>query len=365
LVDAPALQANIARADAVREALLANPTSASPRPEWVRHLIESAAQTIESGFSAILIVPDFRDQSQLRAEILQSTLSDHFIDYNSEQTSSKRYSSFLSCLTEGAHLVLGSRAAIFAPLQNLGLIAIFDDGDRNLQDQQSPYAHVREVALLRQSIDKCSLLFVSHARSTEVQRLVEMQYVSEATKPFAAPSLAFDESSTRVSSLAWQAIREASKTGAVLVQVAAKGTARTAYCQRCSTRALCSRCHGPLWIDSSGVPRCRWCNAQNLSYKCTACGTSELRQGLGGSTRTAAEFGKAFAGVQIIEASAENPLLNVSNTPKIVVATPGAEPNCDGGYGAVVIVDAQQALAKDSLRATEDAVRVWSNAIEQ
>ena len=363
LADAPDLQANIARDDAVREALLANPTSGSQRPEWVRHLIEGATQTIEAGFSAILIVPDFRDQKLLRDEILQSSLSDHLIDYNSQQTSSKRYSSFLSCLIEGVHLVVGSRAAIFAPLQNLGLIAIFDDGDRNLQDQQSPYAHVRDVALLRQSIDKSSLLFVSHARSTEVQRLVEMKYVNEITKPFAAPALAFDESTTRVSSLAWQAIREASSTGAVLVQVAAKGTARTAYCQGCATRALCSRCHGPLWIDSSGVPRCRWCNAQNMSYKCPACGATELRQGLGGSTRTSAEFGKAFAGVQIIEATAETHLLNVSNTPKIVVATPGAEPSCDGGYAAVVIVDAQQALAKDSLRATEDAVRVWSNAI--
>jgi primosomal protein N' (replication factor Y) len=47
----------------------------------------------------------------------------------------------------------------------------------------------------------------------------------------------------------------------------------------------------------------------------------------------------------------------------IVVATPGAEPRVSGGYAAVVLLDANRALNRDSLRATEDAVRQWSNAI--
>ena len=48
---------------------------------------------------------------------------------------------------------------------------------------------------------------------------------------------------------------------------------------------------------------------------------------------------------------------------KIVIATPGAEPTVAGGYEAVIVLDANQALSKDSLRASEDAVRNWSNAI--
>jgi primosomal protein N' (replication factor Y) len=47
----------------------------------------------------------------------------------------------------------------------------------------------------------------------------------------------------------------------------------------------------------------------------------------------------------------------------LVIATAGAEPFVDGGYQAVVILDARAALAKDSLRATEDAVRSWANAV--
>ncbi len=331
--------------------------------DWQEKLLSAALAKLIDGESVIIVVPDFRDLQQLRQRITKSKLAEHYVDYSADQTGSKRYTSFLKCLSAGAHLVVGSRSAIYAPLQNLGLIAMFDDGDLNLQEQQSPYIHARDIALLRQTVDNCDLLFVSHARSCEVQRLVDMKYLSEVEQNFAAPAVAFDDSLSRVPTLAWQIIREASAQGAVLVQVSSKGTARTAYCQECSTRALCNQCHGPIWIDSSSMPRCRWCNAQNLAYRCPECKGDKIRQGFGGSTRTVAEFGKAFAGVQIIESTGDKPLLEIESGKKIVIATPGAEPSIAGGYEAVVILDANQALAKDSLRASEDAVRYWSNAI--
>ena len=356
--DKAKLQAVLAKPYEVRSEHASEPIS-----DWQEKLLNRAQATLNEGQSVIIAVPDFRDQQQLRKLVAKSKLAEHYVDYATDQTGSKRYSSFLRCLSAGAHLVVGSRSAIYAPLQNLGLIAMFDDGDPSLQEQQSPYIHARDTALLRQKIDNSDLLFVSHARSCEVQRLVEMKYVTEVEEHFAAPLVAFDASTSRVPTLAWQIIREASAQGAVLVQVSSKGTARTAYCQQCSTRALCNQCHGPIWIDSNSMPRCRWCNAQNLAYRCPECKGEKIRQGFGGSTRTVAEFGKAFAGIQIIESTGDKPLLETASGKKIVIATPGAEPSIAGGYEAVVILDANQALSKDSLRASEDAVRYWSNAI--
>ncbi|MFY7862570.1 MAG: primosomal protein N', partial [Rhodoluna sp.] len=223
--------------------------------------------------------------------------------------------------------------------------------------------HTRDTALVRQSVDSCSMLFVSHARSTEVQRLVDLGFLQEIKSEFTPPKVAFDETTARVSTLAWQAIREGLETGVVLVQVSSRGVARTAYCEGCSKRALCNRCHGPIWIDAKSMPRCRWCNAQNLAFSCPECKASTLKQGYGGATRTAAEFGTSFAGVQIIESSGDNNVLEVSGKNKIVIATPGAEPKNAEGYSRVIIIDAKHALDRDSLRASEDAVREWSNAI--
>jgi primosomal protein N' (replication factor Y) len=88
-----------------------------------------------------------------------------------------------------------------------------------------------------------------------------------------------------------------------------------------------------------------------------------LRQGSGGATRTIAEFGAAFPGLQLVESTGDKPQLTIEGKRKIVVATPGAEPHAIDGYSAVVILDAKQSLNRDSLRASEDAVRQWSNAI--
>ena len=85
--------------------------------------------------------------------------------------------------------------------------------------------------------------------------------------------------------------------------------------------------------------------------------------GRAGSTRTASELGRAFPGVQIVEATGEAVVTEVDASPKIVIATPGAEPVAIGGYCSIVVLDCDVALAKDTLKAREEAIRVWSNAI--
>ena len=48
--------------------------------------------------------------------------------------------------------------------------------------------------------------------------------------------------------------------------------------------------------------------------------------------------------------------------PSLVVATPGAEPLADGGYGAALLLDGWALLARPDLRAAEEALRRWINA---
>jgi primosomal protein N' (replication factor Y) len=55
----------------------------------------------------------------------------------------------------------------------------------------------------------------------------------------------------------------------------------------------------------------------------------------------------------------------VSAGKNLVIATAGAEPFVVGGYQAVVILDAQATLARQNLRASEEAVRLWSNAVSK
>ena len=334
-----------------------------PRNEiWITELLRLAAKHLNAGKSAILAVPDFRDIERISAVARNLGLAEHLVVYSSTDTRTQSYEAFLECLTGRAVIVLGARNALYAPVDAAG-IYIWDDGDQSHFDQSAPYATTREIALLRQSQTNCELAFLSHARSVEVQRLVEIGYLTEASAEFAKPQLSTTLGDFRVDSAAWIAIRDGLKHGSVLVQVSSTGTSRSLYCKGCSARVLCRNCNGPIWLDARAARKCRWCNAFATDTECRDCGGVDFRQGKAGATRTVAEFGKSFPGTQVLEARAEEVSLAVDDKTKIVVATPGIEPTIQGGYQAVVILDCQDALSRDSLRATEDASRSWANAI--
>ena len=60
-----------------------------------------------------------------------------------------RYRAFLAALRGDIQVVIGNRAAAFAPVRDLGLVALWDDGDDLLSEQRAPYPHAREVLALR------------------------------------------------------------------------------------------------------------------------------------------------------------------------------------------------------------------------
>jgi primosomal protein N' (replication factor Y) len=346
-----------------RESAITEPVTNENGAAWVQQIVEATERQFKAGRSSIIVVPDFRDQDVLLTAFSQTECADVVVDYSSTLQKSKRYNNFLKCLSNEVSIVIGSRSAIYAPVRSLGLIAMWDDGDQSHNEPTSPYSHSREVALIRQKLSNCNLLFLGHSRSTEVQRLISLKFVSDITQPFRLPKIANSDSALRVDSLAWNAIRLGLETGAVLVQVASRGNSSSAFCAECERRAECRFCNGPLWIDERSQPRCRWCNAVNLDHSCHSCSATKLKLGTAGASRTAAEFGRAFPGIRVIEATGEDKQSLIDKGKFLVVATPGAEPRVAGGYSAVVLLDAHRALNRDSLRATEDAVRQWSNAI--
>lgn len=332
-----------------------------PTPLWANEVINRALATLQTGASVIVCAPDQAD-----LQTLERLLSVHKAEYrvqHSELKNSASYGVFLRCLEKRPMILLGNRNVLFAPVHNLGLILMWDDGDHSHIMQQSPYIHSRDIALMRQQLENCSIHFASHVRSAEVARLLSIGYLTDASNAFPPPKVAVSESGQRLDTAAWLAIRDASKQGPVLVQVAAKGASVSLYCQSCSARAQCSDCNGPLWVNERNQNSCRWCNRISLDARCADCGSTKFRQGRPGATRTSAEIGKMFPGVQILTSSGTERLLTVDEKPKVVVATVGAEPIAAGGYAAVVILDADQLLRRDTLRATEDAVRAWANAI--
>jgi Primosomal protein N'' (replication factor Y) - superfamily II helicase len=339
---------------------------------WAVTMAQAAAHCLAGGRTAILVVPDYRDQDQLQLALAALVPADAVARVDARQSNPDRYRAFLSCIGGRPRIVIGNRSAVYAPAENLGLIAVWDDGDPLHNEPLSPYAAARDVALLRQEQQHCALMFLAHSRSVEVQRLVEVGWLAEVTpSPAVVPRVVVtaqqaSEARTqesRIPPAAYQAATAALADRPVLVQVARPGYAPVLACRTCGQAARCRRCDGPLGISGRGsVPTCGWCGAIASDWSCTNCQGTALRLITRGAGRTAEELGRAFPGVRVIVADGERPVQNVPATPAIVVATRGAEPVAAGGYGAVLLLDGERMLARENLRVGDDCLRWWSNA---
>src|SRR5699024_1584982 len=90
---------------------------------------------------------------------------------------------FLRALDHEPRIIIGNRSAVYAPAHELGAILMWDDGDPVLAEPLAPYVHARDAALVRAGQAGAGLFFAAHARSAEVQRLVDIGYVRAQQNP--------------------------------------------------------------------------------------------------------------------------------------------------------------------------------------
>ena len=210
----------------------------------------------------------------------------------------------------------------------------------------------------------------------------------------------------RVPAVAFEAARTAlSAQRPVLVQVPRSGYLPWLACATCRETARCRHCAGPLGLPrpsaadgspaagrgtrsggagppgggpaageplgrgapdgagTAGLPHCRWCGRAEPAFRCAGCGSRRLRAGVVGAGRTADELGRAFPGVTVRSSGGGAAVLDtVPAEPSLVVATPGAEPAVDSGYGAALLLDGWAMLSRPDLAVAEETLRRWMGA---
>ncbi|WP_294633373.1 primosomal protein N' [uncultured Rothia sp.] len=346
---------------------------------WADVLATALAAAATSGRGAIAVVPTAKNLDLLEAALAERLPADSFVRLSSDSTPHTRYHGFVKARLGQVPVVIGTRAAAYAPVANLGLVVCWDDGDSSLVEQRAPYCHARDVLLLRASAEGTAALFAGFSMSSEAARLVRTRWASHVRAPralvrdyspriFSTGSefeLARDPlaAMARIPHLAFEHARRALVRGPVLVQVARSGYIPSFSCERCRMPARCGECSGPLSVASgSSVPSCSWCGHLAQQWRCSECGFTHWRYSAAGATRTAEELGRAFPNVPVISSAGDHVRASVGPEPALVVATPGAEPVAFGGYAAALLLDADKMLRFDSLRAPEAALRRWLNA---
>ena len=351
--------------------------SALPGDGWPMLLAQAAAATYSSGRGVLICAPDHKDVARLDAALTAVLGAGCHVVLSADLGPAQRYRSFLAVSRGAVRVVVGTRAAAFAPVHDLGLVALWDDGDDLYAEPRAPYPHTREVLLTRAHEESAAALLGGFARTVEGEYLVRTGWAEtvgadRTTLRAAAPQVAITGASdtelqrdphartARLPRTAYDAIRVGLEQGPVLLQTPRQGYATLLACDTCRTPARCRVCTGPLRQTAAHrPPSCRWCGADEPAWACAVCGGRGLRAPVLGEQRTAEELGRAFPQVAVRTSGGDRVLATVDASPAVVVATPGAEPVAEGGYACVVLLDTWLMLGRTDLRTGEESLRRW------
>ena len=324
-----------------------------PREELIAQKLKELS---ESG-STIAILPDVREVD-LICRVL-SFMDVPFTRYDAGQTRSEHYGAYLDALQNHTKLVIGTRSAVFAPVQDLRNLVIYNEGSAHLYERRSPGWSAREVALERSLLESVELTFIGYAPSLEISQLVQKKMivfrrsndrpvVNEYSQPFGEliPSGALTQ------------IRKSLREGPVLFITPSKGWAHAIRCTKCKTLSKCS-CGGGFEIKSEkSAISCNHCGVENIRWKCTWCETTTYSLLSRGMERHSHEIGKLLPGVLVKSSSSDSPIEAIVSE-GIVVSTPGMSPQSAHGYSAVVFLEGNRLLNQPDMRAQERARELY------
>ncbi len=352
--------------------------SALPGPAWPDEIARAVAAAAASGRGALVVVPDARDLDLVDAALAALLGLSAHVSLSAQLGPAERYRRWLAVLRGERRIVTGTRSAMFAPVADLGLVVLWDEGDDLHGEPRAPYPHARDVLLLRAHRCRAAALVGGFARTAEAAQLVATGWAKElaadrqTVREFAPmvrtagedAELARDEAArtARMPSLALHTVRAGLESGPVLFQVPRRGYLAAVACKGCGARVRCAECAGPAALPGPHQPlRCLWCGSR-VGQACPACGGTGIRAIVTGERRTAEELSRAFPGVPVRTSSGPDVVATVPGSAAIVIATPGAEPRAAGGYAAAILLDGWSLLARPGLRAGEEALRRWMNA---
>lgn len=258
--------------------------------------IRLIAQCLADGRQAILLVPEIALTPQLL-----STMAAHFGDQVAVLHSSlrlgERYDEWKRVNTGRARLVIGTRSAVFAPVQDLGLVIVDEEHEHTYKSENTPYYHAREVAIYRGDREKALVLLGSATPSVESMYRAKSGVYSLYTLPqryngAALPRVILADmkqeiregNGSPISRELLTRMRQENLQGKkTILFLNRRGTSRMAVCVDCGYVPQCPRCSVHLTYHGANRRRmCHYCGySEAAEDRCPQCGGAMKYIGFG------------------------------------------------------------------------------------
>ena len=123
-------------------------------------------RALKQGKSAIMLVPEISLTPQMVGKF-QRLFGSEVAIMHSSLSMGERADEYRRIKEGKAHIVIGTRSAVFAPVENLGIIVIDEEGESSYKSESTPRYHARDVAKQRSFFNNSLLLLASATPSLE------------------------------------------------------------------------------------------------------------------------------------------------------------------------------------------------------
>ena len=302
--------------DAPRAALLFGVTGSGKTQVYLKLI----AHALEQDKSAIVLVPEIGLTPQVMRQFA-AQFGDTVAVLHSALSAGERYDSFKKIKSGRARVVIGTRSAVFAPVERLGVLILDEEQDGAYKSEQSPRYHARDVAKYRAAHESALLVLGSATPSVETYYGAKQgKYpVFSLTERFMGASLP----EVQIADLRGQA-REG-RSGVIGQQLESelidtlnrgkqsilflnrRGNSRVIGCALCGWVPECPSCSTSMTYHSaSGRAMCHYCGASiKITGTCPVCGGTSLFTETPGTQRVEQELHEKFPSARVLRMDAD------------------------------------------------------------
>ena len=277
--------------------------------------LRAIADVVEQGRQAIVLVPEIALTPQTILRFRQRF--PRVAVLHSHRTDLERHRHWRAIAAGGADVVVGTISAVFAPVQDLGLIVIDEEHESSFKALSSPRYHARDVAVMRASLAGVPVILGSATPSLESHyNCTHLEHYHEArlTKrvagrempPVHVVDMRIEAAERKGYHVLSRPLEDAIRTAwrqqeQTILFLNRRGWATHLFCVRCGFTLKCPNCDlGMTYHAKAGIAKCHYCGkTANPPEKCPACGTEALSYWGTGTQRVEEEVLKKFPEIRV------------------------------------------------------------------
>ncbi|MCH5351701.1 MAG: primosomal protein N' [Clostridiales bacterium] len=284
----------------------------SGKTEVYLHAIE---EVLRRNKSAIMLVPEISLTPQVM-RIFRTRFGDEVALLHSGLSDGERFDEWRRLITGAAHVAVGARSAIFAPLSDIGLIIIDEEHDSSYISDSNPRYITRDVALFRAKYNGAKLVMGSATPSTESYYMAKTGQYTLVCMPERINKRALPEmeivnmcnetlygNSGMFSAKLVEALGKTLESGnQAILFLNRRGYSSYVMCRKCGFVAKCEDCDVSLvYHKEDDLLKCHYCKRQyrNLDL-CPICKSPHIKQGFMGTERIVEQVHRFFPQARVI-----------------------------------------------------------------